>query len=117
MIAIYKSKYTSSDGKETGGASLAAYAAEKAPKEAKALDAAMTKARDALAAVKKRADDGVEAYDQMIGEGNAEGNKLVQAAVDGLVGQARAIETLVAKLGLKIDLEGSDSLDNPTAVK
>lgn len=117
MIAIYKGSFKATDGKETAGASLAAYAAEKAPEEAKALDAAMTKAKDALAAIKKRADSGVEAYDQMIGEGNEEGNKLVQAAVDGLIGQAHAVEALVAKLGLKIELEGSDSLDNPSAVQ
>jgi putative iron-regulated protein len=53
----------------------------------------------------------------MIGEGNAEGNKVVQDVVDSLVGQARAIEALVAKLGLKITVEGSDSLDNPSAVQ
>ncbi|MDX6804723.1 imelysin family protein [Terrihabitans rhizophilus] len=117
MVAIYKGTYKASDGKVTKGPGLAAYAAEKAPKEAKAVEAAMKKAEDALAAIKKRAADGVESYDQMIGEGNEEGNKLVQAAVDGLVGQARAIETLVAKLGLKIEVEGSDSLDNPSAVQ
>ena len=55
------------------------------------------------------------AYDQMIGEGNAEGNKIVQDGVDALVAQARAVEAVVAKLGLKIELEGSDSLDNPSA--
>jgi putative iron-regulated protein len=70
-----------------------------------------------MSALKKRADSGTEAYDQMIGEGNAEGNKVVQDVVDGLVGQARAIEALVAALGLKIELEGSDSLDNPSAVQ
>ncbi|MGQ4275205.1 imelysin family protein [Terrihabitans sp. B22-R8] len=117
MIGIYKGAYKAADGKETKGPSLAAYASEKAPDEAKALDAAMDKAEAALAAIKKRADDGTEAYDQMIGEGNEEGNKLVQAAVDGLVGQARAIEALVAKLGFKIEIEGSDSLDNPSAVQ
>ncbi|MFC5069326.1 imelysin family protein [Flaviflagellibacter deserti] len=117
MIAIYKGEYKGTDGKVTKGASLAAYAAEKAPKEAKAVDAAMKKAEAALDAIKKRADSGKEAYDQMIGEGNKQGNKMVQAAVDGLVGQARAIEALVAKLGLEITVEGSDSLDNPSAVQ
>ncbi|BCJ91511.1 peptidase [Terrihabitans soli] len=117
MIAIYKGSYKATDGKVTEGASLAAYAKEKAPKEAAAVEAAFAKADAALTTLKKRADSGKEAYDQMIGEGNAEGNKVVQDVVDGLVGQARAVEALVAALGLKIEIEGSDSLDNPSAVK
>ena len=59
----------------------------------------------------------VEAYDQMIGEGNDEGNATVQAVVDALVEQTRPIERVVAVLGLEsIAFEGSDSLDNPNAV-
>ena len=42
----------------------------------------------------------VEAYDQMIGEGNAEGNAVVQAAIDGLIAQTRGIERAVALLEL-----------------
>lgn len=117
MIAIYNGKYKSTDGKVTEGASLAAYAKEKAPKEAAAVEAAFAKANAAMTTLKQRADSGKEAYDQMIGEGNAEGNKVVQDVVDGLVGQARAVESLVAALGLKIELEGSDSLDNPSSVQ
>ena len=52
----------------------------------------------------------------MIGADNAEGNKIVQDVVDALVAQARAVEGVVAALGLSIELEGSDSLDNPAAV-
>ena len=64
----------------------------------------------------KRAQD-VEAYDQMIGEGNAEGNAVVQAAIDALLVQTKAIERAVAALEVKaVSIEGSDSLDNPTAV-
>lgn len=58
-----------------------------------------------------------EAYDQMIGEGNAKGNALVQAGIDGLIDQTRSIERAVATLKLDaIEFEGSDSLDNPDAV-
>jgi putative iron-regulated protein len=63
----------------------------------------------------KRAEAG-ESYDQMIGEGNSEGNAVVQAAINALVAQTRTIEKVVAALDLKIDVEGSDSLDNPPAV-
>lgn len=70
----------------------------------------------ALAVMRARAES-IEAYDQMIGEGNATGNAVVQAVVDALVDQTRSIERAVATLGLSaIEFEGSDSLDNPNAV-
>jgi putative iron-regulated protein len=60
---------------------------------------------------------GGEAYDQMIGEGNADGNAAVQAAIDGLIDQTKSFERVIASLDLgTIELEGSDSLDNPDAV-
>ncbi|MFZ2103443.1 MAG: imelysin family protein [Oricola sp.] len=71
---------------------------------------------DAMHVMAKRADT-TEVYDQMIGEGNADGNAVVQAAIDGLIDQTRSIERAVALLQLgAIQFEGSDSLDNPTAV-
>ena len=61
--------------------------------------------------------DRIEKYDQMIAEGNDEGNAVVQAAIDGLIAQTRAIERVVALLALDdVTLEGSDSLDNPDVV-
>ena len=70
-----------------------------------------------LKAVKDKADSGAMAYDQMISKGNTEGNALVQAAIEGLVAQTRGVEALVADLKLSVKVEGSDSLDNPSAVK
>lgn len=116
MVAIYNGKYTRPDGAVVQGASLAEYAKAKAPAEAAKVEEAMTNAVAKVKAIKDRADSGKEAYDQMIAEGNTEGNRTVQEGVDALVAQARAIEALVKKLGLKIDVEGSDSLDNPSAV-
>jgi putative iron-regulated protein len=116
MVAIYNGTYTRTDGSVIKGASLAEYARAKAPAEATRVEAALATTSEKLKAIKDRADSGKEAYDQMIAEGNTEGNKVVQDGVDALVAQARAIEVLVKKLGLKIELEGSDSLDNPSAV-
>ena len=71
---------------------------------------------NAMAAMKARAES-IEAYDQMIGEGNVAGNAVVQSAIDSLIAQTRPIERAVAALGLgNIEIEGSDSLDNPNAV-
>ena len=69
-----------------------------------------------MEALAKRAEGG-EAYDQMIGEGNEEGNAVVQASIDALVDQTRSIERAVAALKLDaIAFEGSDSLDAPDKV-
>ena len=76
---------------------------------------------DATAAAMQRledtADSGTMAYDQMLGESNPEGNALVSGAVEALVAQTRAIERVAVALGVEsLELEGSDSLDDPDAV-
>jgi putative iron-regulated protein len=113
---VYTGEYTRPDGTKLTGPSLSELVAEKDA----ALDTEMkTKLGTTLAAFEamaKRAEGG-EAYDQMIGEGNAEGNKVVQTAIDGLVDQTKTIERVISSLDLgTIELEGSDSLDNPNAV-
>ena len=72
-------------------------------------DAALTTLRDTA--------QGGMAYDQMLAPGNAEGEAIITAAIDGLVQQTQGIERAVAALGLDaIEVEGSDSLDDPNAV-
>ncbi|MHB0951037.1 MAG: imelysin family protein [Allorhizobium sp.] len=116
IISAYTGEYIRADGTKMSGPSLSELVAEKDA----ALDAEMKdklgRTLDAMNAMAKRAET-VEAYDQMIGEGNAEGNATVQAAIDGLIDQTRTIERVIASLDLgAIELEGSDSLDNPNAV-
>jgi len=114
--SAYTGEYTRVDGTKMIGPSLSELVAKKDP----ALDGEIKGKLDttiaAMNAMAARADGG-EAYDQMIGEGNAEGNAAVQAAIDGLIDQTRSIERVIASLGLgTIELEGSDSLDNPDAI-
>lgn len=116
IASIYRGKYTRVDGSVVEGPSVAAYAAALAPKAADEANAKVDAALAALKAIKDEGDSGKQAYDQMIGEGNAEGNALVQKGVDSLVAQTRAIEGVVAALKLKIKVEGSDSLDDPSKV-
>ncbi|WP_439813714.1 imelysin family protein [Zavarzinia sp. CC-PAN008] len=116
MWAIYTGSYTRIDGSKVEGPGINALIAAKDKAAGEKIDAAFTAATAALKAIKDEADSGRQAYDQMIGPDNAAGNALVQAGVDGLVAQARAIEGGVAALGLTISVEGSDSLDNPSAV-
>lgn len=112
----YTGEYTRVDGTKMTGPSLKALVAEKDA----ALDTELTGKLEttvaAMQAMAKRAET-TEAYDQMIGEGNAEGNAVVQAAIDGLIDQTKSIERVISSLELgTIELEGSDSLDNPNAV-
>ena len=66
-----------------------------------------------LGNIVKRAET-VEAYDQMIGEGNADGNAIVEKAIEALIAQAKEFERAVAALGLqKVQFEKSNSLDAP----
>ncbi|MFT0860100.1 imelysin family protein [Ancylobacter sp. G4_0304] len=116
IASIYRGKYTRVDGSVVEGPSVAAYAAALAPKANDEAEAKIDAALAALKAIKDEADSGKQAYDQQIAEGNAEGNALVQKGVDSLVAQTRAIEGVVSALKLKIKVEGSDSLDDPSKV-
>lgn len=114
--SAYTGEYTRVDGTKMTGPSLSELVVAKDA----ALDTEMKGKLDAtLAAMNAMADRAKkgEAYDQMIGENNKDGNAVVQKAIDGLVDQTKTIERVIASLGLgKIKLEGSDSLDNPDAV-
>jgi putative iron-regulated protein len=116
IASAYTGEYTRVDGTKLTGPSVSELVAEKDKALDEEVKGKLNKTLDAMHAMEKRAQAG-EAYDQMIGEGNAEGNAVVQAAIDGLVDQTKSIERVITALDLgKIELEGSDSLDNPNAV-
>ena len=117
MISIYTGRLKRRDGSTLEGPGLAALAQAKAPDQARKLDELMSDAEKKLGAIRDRAESGKESYDQIIGQGNEEGNALIQSAIDALVAQTRGVEAVVAALNLKITVEGSDSLDNPSAVQ
>lgn len=113
---VYTGSYQRVDGSLLTGPSLSDLVAAKDA----AVDQNLRKHLDAtLAAMQVLVDtaDGGEAYDQMIAEGNSNGNAKVKAAVDALVAQTRAIEKAVIAVGFAaIAFEGSDSLDAPEKV-
>lgn len=114
---VYLGTYTAVDGTKIDVPALADLAATANPALNDELTAKLAATMTAMGVMKDRADSGVEAYDQMIGHGNTEGNAIVQAAIDALVDQTRSIEALVGVLNASaITVEGSDSLDNPGAV-
>ncbi|WP_319517512.1 imelysin family protein [uncultured Martelella sp.] len=116
ILQAYTGDYVRVDGTEMSGASVSDLVAANDPALDEEIKAKLVDTVDAMEAMATRAQT-VEAYDQMIGEGNDEGNATVQAAIDGLIAQTPSIERAIAALELgQIELEGSDSLDNPDAV-
>jgi putative iron-regulated protein len=112
----YLGTYQRVDGTHLSGPSLSELVAASAPDVDAELKADLDATVGAMEAMAKRA-EAIEAYDQMIANGNSEGNAAVQAAIDGLVMQTRSIERVIAALNLgSIEIEGSDSLDNPGSV-
>ncbi|PZF75337.1 peptidase [Aestuariivirga litoralis] len=116
MWAIYSGSVPRRDGTVMQGPGIEELAAVAAPAAGAKLTADMQATLAAFRALKDKADSGAMAYDQMIAAGNDEGNALVQAAIDSLITQTRGIEALVAAMQLSIKVEGSDSLDSPSAV-
>ena len=113
---VYLGAYKRTDGSEVSGpglSKLVAMASTDVDEELRdRIDATLAAMGDIVDAA-----EGGEAYDQMIGPDNEAGNARVQAAIDALKEQTRAIEKAVVALGLQqIEFEGSDSLDNPEAV-
>ncbi|MBO0141034.1 peptidase [Agrobacterium sp. Ap1] len=114
--SAYTGEYTRVDGTKMKGPSLSDLVAAKDKALDKEIKGKLDATLAAMNVMKDRAQK-VEAYDQMIGENNAKGNAVVQKAIDGLIDQTKSIERVIASLDLgKIELEGSDSLDNPDAV-
>lgn len=113
---VYLGSYTRVDGSEVSGPSLSDLVREKNADLDNEMRAKLDTTINAMNKMNDRAAAG-EAYDQQIAEGNTEGNAGVQAAIDALIDQTRSIERVIATLDLgAIELEGSDSLDNPDAI-
>lgn len=113
---VYLGQYVRIDGTPVSGPSLSGLVAAADPALDAELTARLAATMAALARIKTAAEAGFS-YDQMLARGDAGGEALIMAGVDGLIAQTRSIERAVTALGLdQIAFEGSDSLDNPGAV-
>ncbi|MDR9469398.1 imelysin family protein [Marinospirillum sp.] len=113
---VYLGEYTRVDGSVVKGASLSDLVAA----EDQGLDEQLRKELDASVnagmTLVSEAKEG-NTFDVLIAAGNQSGNAIVQTFVDELKTQTGSIEKAIATLGLSnIELEGSDSLDNPGSV-
>ncbi len=112
---VYTGRYVRVDGSVVEGPSLYDLVSEKDAALGNALLGDMNATMIALGDIRTAAESGTS-YDQMLGVDHPAG-ALVQNAVDKLVAQTRNIERAVASVGADaIEVEGSDSLDNPNAV-
>jgi putative iron-regulated protein len=116
MRAVYLGEYRRTDGSLLRGPSLSDFVRAAVPALDRELRQRLDATLAAFQAIRARAEAG-EAYDQMLAEDNPAGNALIQAAIDRLVEQTRSIERIVGALRLQVTFEGSDSLDNPGAVR
>lgn len=113
---VYLGEYQRVDGSWVKGPSLSALVAAHNPTldiEMKADLKATEVAGQAMVDAAKKG----QTFDVLIAMNNTAGNALVQTFVDSLVNQTRTTEDVIRELNLEgITLEGSDSLDNPSAV-
>ncbi|PZQ52482.1 MAG: peptidase [Rhodovulum sulfidophilum] len=113
---VYLGHYVGVDGRVIEGPSLADLTKAADPTVDADMRAALTTTIERLGELKIVAESGT-AYDQMLDANNVVAGAVIQRAVDALVAQTKEIERVVAVLKLdQIAFEGSDSLDNPSAV-
>ncbi|AUQ53516.1 imelysin family protein [Phaeobacter inhibens] len=113
---VYLGEYIRTDGSMVSGASLSDLVQEIDPALDGEMRSKLSTTMRALGQIKTAAEAGFS-YDQMLEQGNEAGEALVMGGVNGLVDQTRSIERVVTALDLDgVAIEGSDSLDNPTAV-
>jgi putative iron-regulated protein len=114
---VYLGTYRRADRSIVAGPSISDLVKAKSPEVDAEVRAKLDATMDAMNTLYLRALT-KESYDQMIGEGNDEGNAVVQRAIDALLDQTKSLERAVAVLDLKaIEFEGSDSLDSPAKVQ
>lgn len=110
---VYLGRYKRIDGRVISGPSVSDLVKAKSPEIDERVRKALAETIEKVGVIKTRAET-VEAYDQMIGDGNKEGNAVVEAAIAALIGQTKEFERAIAVLDLKpIEFERSDSLNDP----
>ncbi|TQV82335.1 peptidase [Denitrobaculum tricleocarpae] len=116
ILNVYNGRYRRIDGSVVEGPSIGDLVSAADSGVDAELSGKLNQTLIAAESMVRRAET-IEAYDQMIGEGNEKGNAAVQGVIDALVSQTTSIERAVAALKLNnIAFEGSDSLDDPSAV-
>ena len=110
---VYLGRYRRIDGTVITGPSVSDLVKAKSPEVDRDVRVKIDATMGAMTELYRRGRT-VEAYDQIIGEGNEAGNEAVEKVIAALLDQTKAIERAVAILDLQaIEFEGSESLDSP----
>jgi putative iron-regulated protein len=113
---IYLGRYRRKDGTMVAGASLSDLVRAKSATTDADVRTALEQTVARMQVIVDKAAQGT-AFDQLIAEGNAEGNRIVQDAIDALLAQTAALRRAVTILDLKgLTVLDSDSLRAPGAV-
>ncbi len=113
---VYLGEYEKLDGNKISGPSISSLLTKKNNKLNKVTKKSINKTIKKMKSIVNSAEKGIK-YDMLIADGNKKGNKLIQKAIDSLVIQSKNIELVASALNINnLEIEGSDSLDNPDAV-
>jgi len=113
---VYLGEYKRVDGSWVKGPSLSKLVSQEDVALDLEMKAKLEITETAAQAMVEAAKQG-QTFDVLIAMNNTAGNQLVQTFVDSLVDETRVTEEIIHHLDLQgIALEGSDSLDNPSAV-
>ena len=113
---VYTGEYRRVDGTLLKGPSLSALVAAADSAVDSKLTAELNMTQTYMQVMVDQAKKG-NTFDVLIGSGNTAGNAIVQDVVDSLTQQTKTIEAAIHALNLSdIELEGSDSLDDPASI-
>ena len=113
---VYTGEYRRVDGTLLKGPSLSALVAAAATGVDAKLTSELNATQQYMQVMVDEAAKG-NTFDVLIGSGNTAGNAIVQDVVNALTAQTKSIEAAISALELDdIDLEGSDSLADPSSI-
>jgi len=114
---VYLGRYVRTDGTIVAGASVSDVVRAKSAAADEDVRKALAGTVARMQVIVDQAAHGM-AFDQLIAEGNAAGNRIVQNAIDALLAQTAALRRAVGVLDLKgLTVLDSDSLRAPGSVK
>jgi len=113
---IYLGEYKTTQGNVLTGSSLSDLVKQVQPELDVEMRAKLSATESAMQVMVDQAKEG-NTFDVLIGEDNSNGNQIIKDIVNALVDQAKTTEQIIHILALSdVELEGSDSLDNPKSV-
>jgi len=113
---VYLGEYQRVSGERISGASLADLILQQAPAISAEMMARLEETESAMQRLVDAGESG-NTFDVLIGRDNVQGEQIITRIVDALMEETRTIEKVINELALvNVSIEGSESLDNPSAV-